>query len=142
MTYEFASPGWMAFMHGMVCERVARLRVEAPDIGWSICEVFTDPPAHLSPSGAPLAWHCVVKDGAVTFGDSEIEDVDFKVIVDYATVLPLGRFDTAGDPERAAELSRMSAQAVAEGKMRLLGDRTGRDARIGNFHDPIARVTA
>jgi hypothetical protein len=142
MLYAFGSPGWMAFMHGLVVERVHRLRGEAPDIAWSICEVFTDPPRELSPNGAPLAWSCVVRDGAVQFEAADRDDVEFKVVVDYEAVVPLGRYDTRGDPDRRAELTGMSQALVASGKMRLVGDRSKRDPRVGDFHDIIARVTA
>jgi hypothetical protein len=142
MKYAFASPGWIAFMHGMIVERVRRFQTEQPDIGWSICEVFTNPPAELSADGAPLAWHCVVKDGELRFGTTEIDDVEFKVIVDYAAVVPLGRYDTRGDPERKAELGRMGQALRDAGKMQVIGDRSARDPRVGDFHDQIARVTA
>lgn len=142
MKYPFASPGWTAFMHGLIVERVRRFAVEAPDIAWSICEVFTDPPEELSIDGSPLAWHCVVKDGQVRFGAFEIDDVEFKVFVDYTAVVPLGRYDTRDDPERRAELGRMAQALRDAGKMRVVGDRAGRDPRVGDFHDIIARVTA
>lgn len=142
MEYAFASPGWMAFMHGLIVERVRRFAVEAPDIAWSICEVFTDPPKDLSPDGAPLAWYAVIKDGQVRFGAEEIDDVEFKVFVDYAAVVPLGRYDTQGLPERQAELGRMAQALRDAGKMRVVGDRAGRDPRVGDFHDIIAKVTA
>ena len=142
MKYRFASPGWMAFMHGMMVERAARLFTEAPEVGWSICEVFTDPPAELSPDGRPIAWHAIVRDGQVRFAATESDDVEFKVVVDYAAVLPLGRYDTQGRPERRAELTAMSQDLVRRGLMRVAGDRSGRDPRIGDFHDRIARVTA
>ena len=142
MKYEFASPGWMAFMHGMLTARMEALGEAARDMNWSICEVFTDPPGSLSPDGSPLAWHCVIRDGAVEFGDTDRGDVDFRVVVDYAAVLPLGRYDAAGDPERAAELAGMGQALVAKGLMKTQGDRSRRDPRIGNLHDPIARVTA
>jgi hypothetical protein len=141
MSYEFASPGWTAFMHGMITANVARLGAEADGLRWSICEVFTDPPAHLSPSGAPIAWFCRVVGDQVTFGDGEIDDAEMKVTVDYAAVLPLGRYDTAGDPDRAAELARMSAGLVANGQLTRVGDRAARDPRMPNLHDLIARVT-
>lgn len=128
-------------MHGLVTERVRRFQKEAPDIAWSICEVFTDPPAELSPDGAPLAWHCIVQNGEIAFGATERDDVEFKVIVDYAAVVPLGRYDTQGKPERAAELSQMSAALIRDGRMRLIGERSKRDPRVGDFHDIIARVT-
>jgi hypothetical protein len=142
MKYAFASPGWMAFMHGMMVDRAARLLEEAPDVAWSICEVFTDPPRELSPDGAPLAWHAVVQDGKVEFGASERDDVDVKITVDYAAVVPLGRYDTRGDPGRAAELAALGQGLRDRGLMCVIGDRLARDPRVGNFHDAIARVTA
>jgi hypothetical protein len=141
LSYEFASPGWKAFMHGMITVNVARLGDDAKGLRWSICEVFTDPPAHLSADGAPIAWFCKVVDDEVTFGDGDVDDVEVKVIADYAAVLPLGRYDTAGDPERAAELARMSAGLVARGELTRIGDRAGRDPRMPSLHDLIARVT-
>ncbi|MBU1374960.1 MAG: hypothetical protein KKE02_18095 [Alphaproteobacteria bacterium] len=129
-------------MHGLVTERVRRFQTEAPDIAWSICEVFTDPPAELSPHGSPLAWHCIVKDGAVTFAATETDDVEFKVFIDYEAVVPLGRYDTRGDPARQAELGAMAQALRDAGKMRVIGDRSRRDPRVGDFHDLIARVTA
>ncbi|MDZ4375303.1 MAG: hypothetical protein U1C74_28295, partial [Phenylobacterium sp.] len=105
-------------------------------------EVFTDPPAALSPDGSPLAWHCRVEAGAVTFAATETDDVAFKVIVDYAAVVPLGRYDTQGEPARQAELAAMAQALRDTGRMRVIGDRSGRDPRVGDFHDLIARVTA
>ena len=142
MKYVFGSPGWMAFMHGMIVERASRLAQTDPAIGWSICEVFTDPPADLSPNGAPIAWHAVVRNGEVRFGATEIDDVEVKIVVDYSGVLPLGRYDTRGDPARQAELSAMSAALISAGRMKVFGDRSRRDPRVGNLHDPIAQVTA
>jgi hypothetical protein len=142
MKYAFASPGWMAFMHGMMTERARRLFAEAPEVAWSICEVFTDPPRDLSPDGRPLVWHAVVRDGQVTFGDTVRDDVDVRIVVDYQAVLPLGRYDTRGDPARAAELAAMGQALRDRGLMTVVGDRSGRDPRIGDFHDAIARVTA
>jgi hypothetical protein len=142
MKLEFASPAWMAFMYGLIVERVDVLRGAHPDISWSICEVFTDPPASLSKDGAPLAWHCVVEKGRVVFEASESDDVEYKVTADYQAVLPLARFDAAGDAARAAALSRMSQELIARNLLRVVGDRTRRHPAIGNFHDQIARVTA
>lgn len=140
--YEFASPQWIAFMHGMIVERVKRWKEDAPDLSWSICEVFTNPPEHLSPAGAPIAWSCIYNRGDLTFEASERDDVEFKVVVDYNAVLPLGRYDTAGCPARQKELADMAAHLRASGAMKVTGDRSQRDPRVGDLHDLIARVTA
>jgi hypothetical protein len=132
----------MAFMHGMMTDRAARLFAEAPEVAWSICEVFTDPPPDLSPDGRPIAWHAFVKEGQVQFGQSETDQAEVKIIVDYAAVVPLGRYDTCGDPGRQAELAAMGQALRDRGLMTVIGDRSNRDPRIGNFHDAIARVTA
>jgi hypothetical protein len=142
MKYDFGSPGWMAFLHGLVVERVQRFRVEAPDIAWSICEVFTNPPAALSPDGTPLAWHCIVRDGVVTFGNSERQDVDYRFIADYDDILPLGRFDTRGEVARQQALQTMAAELRASERVQVFGDRSARDPRVGDFHDILARATA
>jgi hypothetical protein len=141
MKYAFASPGWMGFMHGMMIERALRYAKEAPDLRWSICEVFTDPPKSLSPDGAPLAWSAVIEGGEVRFSANASRSAAFKVIIDYDDVLPLARYDTRGDPQRAAELRAMSQALIDQGRMTLIGDRALRDPRIGDFHDVIARVT-
>lgn len=142
MRYEFAGPGWMAFMHGMMVERAARLATEPPEVAWSICEVFTDPPRDLSRNGRPLAWYAEVRGGQVEFGGTERDDVDVKIVADYNAVLPLARYDTRGDPARAAELAAAGQALRDQGLMTIVGDRAGRDPRVGNFHDAIARVTA
>jgi hypothetical protein len=143
MTYEFASPGWMAFMHGMISARMADLGEAARTVNFSICEVFTDPPASLSPSGAPLAWHCVIRNGVIEFGNTERQDVEVRIVADYQSILPLARHDySSGDPERAAEVAAQGQALRESGKLVMHGSRAQRDPRIGNLHDPIARVTA
>ena len=143
MIYEFASPGWMAFMHGIIAGRIADLGDAARDLNFSICEVFTDPPASLSPTGEPLAWHCVIRNGEVMFGASDREDVEVRVVADYASILPLARYDHArGDPAGAADIAAQGQALRASGKLVVNGARAERDPRVGNLHDPIARVTA
>jgi hypothetical protein len=108
----------------------------------SICEVFTDPPAALSPDGAPIAWSCVVSGADVDFRMQARDDVAYKVVVDYDAVLPLGRYDTRGDPARAAELRAMGQALSASGKMVVTGARPAGPSALGSFHDAIARLTA
>src|SRR5580692_2542006 len=98
MKYEFASPAWLAAIHGIISERAASLAKQTPDLRMSICEVFTGAPGHLADAAGKITWSCVIDAGVVDFRPTERDDVRFKVTVDYQAVLPLGRFDTRGDP--------------------------------------------
>nr|WP_070960800.1 hypothetical protein [Hyphomonas sp. Mor2] len=140
--YEFAGPEWRAFMHGMVQERLNQLDPDESAKSWSFCEVFTDAPVHLQTDGTKAAWHFIVRDGEVAFGDTDLEDATMKVVADYQAILPLARYDTRGEPDRQAELGAMSQKLMAEGKMTVSGDPSALDPRLGSVHDPIAAVTA
>lgn len=140
--YEFVSAAWRAFMHGLITERLSQLGGEAKEVDWSFCEVFTNAPEHLRTDGSNAAWHCVVRAGELSFGSTVLDDATFTVTADYEAILPLARYDTRGEEERAAELARLSEQLMAEGKMKLSGDPGGLDPRLGSFHDAVAAVTA
>ncbi len=141
MKYDFAGPQWVAFMHGLICEKVAALGDQMKGLDWSFCEVFTDPPPELSPDGSPLAWSCVVKGANVEFFDDDLPGAAVRIVADYNAVLPLARYDSKGDEARAQELASMSQELVRTGKLIVHGDRTQQDSRIANLHDPIAGVT-
>jgi hypothetical protein len=141
MKYEFASPTWLAAIHGIISERAAWLMKETPELRMSICEVFTDAPAHLANEGGKIVWSCVIEGGVVDFRLTERDDVRFKVTVDYEAVLPLGQFDTKGDPERQAELSQMSADLIERGVMRIVGRRDSDARAMPSVHDAIAQLT-
>jgi hypothetical protein len=106
MKYEFASPAWCAAMHGLIAERVATEAKTRPDLVMSICEVFTDAPPHLADADGKVAWSCVVDGAEIDFRCSERDDVRVKVVGDYAAILPLGRYETRGDPDRAKDSRR------------------------------------
>lgn len=141
MRYEFASPAWCAALHGLIAERVVWEVKEKPNLSMSICEVFTDAPAHLADANGRAAWSCIVTCHTIDFRRTERDDVRFKVIGDYATILPLGRYDTRGEPTREAELARMAIGAVESGRMKLIGELTSNDQAITSIHDAIARLT-
>lgn len=140
--YEFAGPEWRAFMHAIIVTRLNQLEDGGRSVDWSFCEVFRDAPESLRTDGTAAAWHCIVKDGEVTFGDSELADPTFKVSADYKAIYPLAKYDTMGDPARGAELAKLSGELMAAGKLSVEGDATKLDARLGSFHDAIAAVTA
>ena len=141
MKYEFASREWCAALHGLIAERAAWEVKTKPNLAMSICEVFTDAPAHLADAGGKVAWSCVIEDGKVDFQTCERDDVKFKVFGDYTAILPLGQYDTRGDPERAAALGAMAAKVLESGGMRTTGERIANPQAITSIHDAIARLT-
>jgi hypothetical protein len=141
MMYEFGSVGWLAFTHGAIAQMIEAHHEIIDGTSWSMCEVFTDPPAHLSPNGAPIAWHYYVRGGRLEFGLGDRPDVDYHVSVDYDAVLPVARLDTQGDPARATELGELVQSILARGLMTVTGDAGRRDPRVRDSHDVIARVT-
>lgn len=141
MKYEFGSPGWVAFLHGRISERFEAMGPDRETVDWSICEIFSDPPAHLSPDGAPLAWHCAMQHGTLQFGTGTNADVAVTVRADYDALVPVGRYDTRGEEARAAELRAMVADLMDRGAMSVEGSLADRDPRFADIHDVIARVT-
>jgi hypothetical protein len=142
MKYNFGSKGWLAAIHGIIVERAAWELKAKPKLSMSICEVFLDAPHALANAdGGRIAWSCVVAGGDVDFQLSERDDVRLKVLVDYQAALPLGRYDTCGDPGRAAELARMVADLIRLGKLRMVGEDVADPQLMTSVHDAIARLT-
>jgi hypothetical protein len=140
--YEFASREWFAALHAIFCERATIAAKTHPDFRVSTCEVFENPPAHLlEPGQTRLAWHCKIKGAEVHFALSESDDVETKIIGDYATIAPLSRYVAHGDPKREAELEQLLGQAVAAGKIKIVKRATGASP-LGSVHDAICALTA
>ena len=141
MRYEFASPQWLAALHGIIVERADREAEVKPQLSMSICEVFTDAPARLAGPERRIVWSCVVQGGEIDFRLAERDDVRMKVVVPYDKVLALGRYDTRGDPARAAELAAIAAALRASGDMQTIGPHHPEPQAISSVHDAIARLT-
>ena len=138
--YEFMSSTWFAALHGIIAERVARVAATV-DVTFSVCEVALDPPRHLSPNGASLAWSYKVAGGEVVFSQVEADDVDLKIEGDYAALASLAPLVIGADPA-AAEAYRAASEAlVAAGRVRVR-EIAPRLPQIGSFHDAIAALTA
>jgi hypothetical protein len=112
-TVELASPEWLHAIAGEL-ERAIR----GLDLGgktYTVCEEFTDPPAHLVPAGATsLAWYFRVTDDKVEVGAGVVVDADLRTTVDYAATLPVARLVYGSTPEAMAEaqLARDAARAT------------------------------
>ena len=143
MKYRFGTREWLAALHAIICERARVAAVSRPDFSYSICEVYTDVPAELAlQPGGRTAWYATVRGADVSFELEERDAVDFKAVADYATVVPLGQFDSMGRADRAAKLQDMGKAAVASGKLKMTGASPGGDGPLGSLHDAIAKLTA
>jgi hypothetical protein len=132
---EFASPEWMAAIEG----KLRRMAAENPDWRFGICEVFTDSPKHLAADGV-IAWHCRVADGKLDFRMGEADDVDIKNIADYQAILPFARLHLT--PETQADYVKMSERALADGKLKRVGDASTLPPGIHGLHNEMAEITA
>ncbi len=142
MKYEFASREWFAALHAIFCERAVVAAKTNPGLRLSTCEVFTDPPNHLlAPGQSKLTWHCIIREADVDFALDECDDVETKIVGDYATLVPFARYIVGGDPKREAELEGLLAQAVAGGKVKVV-KRSTAPSPLGSIHDAICTLTA
>lgn len=141
MKYEFGSAAWMSALHGVVAGAAAAAARRSPGLRYSMCEVYLDCPVRLSGPDGRIAWHYRIDGVNVDFGRTEPDNVDFKVVCDYQGILPAGRFDTRGEPERSAEMARMTDVLIKDGRLRLFGDPSRRPAELRFTHDAIARLT-
>jgi hypothetical protein len=141
MKYAFASPGWLAAIHGLIAERASWEIKTKPSLRMSVCEVFLNAPPALARADGVIVWSCVIDGADIDFQLRERNDVHFKVLAEYDPILPLGRFDTKGDPARAAELAGMAAALIQSGAMKTIGQRVGDPQAMTSVHDAIARLT-
>lgn len=141
MRYEFGSTEWLAALHGIIAERTAALSLANPRLWMSTCEVFTNAPAHLADTDGNIVWSCVVEGGKVDFQRTE-RDLGYKVIADYAAVLPMAQYDTLGEPERRTVLMDMIKDLLKSGNMkRPFGTRSDDPNAFPKLHDAIAKLT-
>lgn len=135
---EFASPEW----HERLRILLDRYTAEAgPDLELTLCEVFTDVPAHLDPDGnGRIAWNCRIAGGEVEFRDGEVTDADIKTIADYDFVLRLARMKM--EEGTLAEYRAIQAEGAALGKLNTTGDPSRVPPSFYGMHNELAEITA
>ena len=77
---EFASPAWVDAARECIEELAKAQDLSAVSV--SFCEEFTDPPAHLCPTGGSIGWHLIVSEGKVEVA-AGVVDADLTIIADY-----------------------------------------------------------
>ena len=101
---ELASPEWLDLAERYLRKSIPALGDAVADVAFSMCEVFTDAPAHLADEEGRAAWWFAIDGAAVSVGRGARDDVDIRGEVDYAATLPNARlvYDEAMLEERAA----------------------------------------
>jgi len=131
---EFASTAWIDIARSALQQIVAEHG--EPGKRFSLCEVFTNAPRHIAPSGT-AAWHFYVDGRSVTVNAGEVDDADVKIRTDYQGILPRARqFYT---PEILAERANEPPGAgfdSVEGDMGLVPE------YLVILHNRLAGITA
>lgn len=140
MKYRFASPSWLAAVHGTISERAAAMISAGDHPTFSMCEVFYGAPEGIANDGDRVVWSCVVDGATIDFRTEERDDVQLKVVADYATCEPLASYDTEGKPERQAEFARLMSEGREAGKVDVVYQ-PGGVGSLGSVHDAAARFT-
>ncbi|MGI9324520.1 MAG: hypothetical protein ACR2PZ_04820 [Pseudomonadales bacterium] len=131
---EFASAAWIAVARRELEDLVHRHGQAGKK--FSLCEIFTDAPKHLDPSGS-VAWHFYIDGTTVTVATGEVEDASVKLRTDYQGVLPQARlFYTAEILAERAQQEPGAAFDFVEGDLSLTPD------YITELHNRLAVVTA
>ncbi len=131
---EVASPAWIAIARKEL-EDLVGTHGQAGE-KFSLCEIFTEAPKHLDPSGS-LAWHFYIDGTSVIVGTGEVDDATVKLHTDYQGILPQARL--VYTPEILAERAKeepVSAFDSVEGDLTLTPD------YITELHNRLAVVTA
>ena len=135
---EFASPEWHEHLKALLDRYTAQV---GSGLELTLCEVFTNVPAHLDKDGSGrIAWNCRIAGGKVEFRDGEIAEADIKTIADYDFVLRLARMKM--EEERLAEYRTIQAEGAALGKLSTTGDNSRVPASFYGMHNEMAEVTA
>jgi hypothetical protein len=117
-------------------DTVARLGDEMQGVKFAICEVLTNPPAHLAPNGEDfISWHFVFDGPKVTVERGRIADADMTAEADYATILPAARTVYSENPEALEASRKRRAEAGTVALPPQLAP------ALAGLHDHLARRT-
>jgi hypothetical protein len=136
--HEFMSAGWIAMAREQITRALAATDLQGVD--FTLCEEFTNAPAHLGQNGDGTVGFCLrIADGAVEVTDRPSADADLRLISDYAEALPIARATDA----RAADPALMQ-ERIAAGKLTVIGSAAGAPAALAalNIHQLLAPRTA
>ena len=139
---EFGSVAWIEELWRGFAAAVASAGGDGAAAPFSLCEIYTDVPAHLQPDAdGRVAWHCRVVDGRVSCGMGALPDADVVITIDYATALPDAQTVYGGDKEKIAAGDARRREARRAGKLSVAGKGNPAPTYLAGLHDHIAART-
>ena len=140
--FEFGSAQWFAFARQTLETLRPKVLDELDGGEFAVCEVYENVPPHLQPGkDGRIAWHFRFRAGTLEIARHEADDVNVKVVVDYATVLPLAKVHYRNDPDASKLIQQLSEKAIAAGKMKLKGSIAIGPKSLARLHDALAERT-
>lgn len=138
--FEFMSPGWIAAARERILSALVGKDLILGGMKYTLCEKFTNPPAHLRRPGSDSIGFCVrLSDGHVEVEDQLADDANCTIISDYTDALAVAR-----DPDAAAADPSVMAERVATGRLKIIGDPSAAPAVLTelDIHKLLACHTA
>ncbi len=106
---------------------------------FSVCEVFTDAPSHVSASGT-AAWYFYIDGKSVEFGTGEESGTDVRIQADYMSSLPNVRL--VYTPEILEEMRKNAAEQPENASSSVEGDMSKAPPYLVELHNQMAVMTA
>lgn len=135
---EFMSPEWIAMARDEITRALDGKLSGA--VRYTLCEKFTNAPAHLRRGGGATIGFCVrLGDGTVEVESPPAKHADVTIISDYADALAIAR-----NPDAAAADPEVMAQRIADGRLTIEGDPSSAPAVLQeiDIHRLLAARTA
>ncbi len=113
---EMGSDKWLGLVRDHLRRRIAEADERIGDARFSLCEIMTEPPAHLRASGGVLAWRARLEGRELTVEHGVDEGADVVVRGPYHDVLQFGRAffgaDDGGRKRRVREAAHRTRGRV------------------------------
>ena len=136
--YPFAGAEWLAALHITNVMAADQYAEWLDGREYSICETYVDVPTEVDPPGR-VSWTLRVSGDRVSFAAVECDDVDLKVVADWAIYRAIVRMTMATE---AAQIQEFMGKAVADGTITIVGEMTTIPPFAPKAHDAMASVTA
>lgn len=130
---HFASAAWVDLARTVLEELAAEHGEEG--VRLSVCEIFTDAPAHVAESGT-AAWHFAMDGKRVTVAQGEMAEADVVIRADYETSLPGAR--AVYTPEYLAKMPSMPPPKIPP---EIKGDTSAFPRWLVELHNRMAVAT-